>query len=416
MRCPRCGSLVDGDDCPYCGYGLISRSDGSDEGVSDLGKTIRSTLMWFMLATFIIYLIFTVALLLSSAPYGFSHTETESEVFFIVVLFPIGLIELSGLPLTIYFALLVLAILISVGFLFYRSFDLFVDVVENLKSKKRDEGGLHEDVMDHPLTRLALLFSVMVFVSYLYFMALELGGVTPEAPALEEYSFGRIVFLLTQASVWEEIVVRFAYFGIPMMIYAYFEKSKGAWKYLFGGFGLEERPVVPLILFTSFIFSSAHLVGWDVFKFPQVFVGGIIFGYLFAKDGLYSCIIFHFAWDYTSVFTRVSQEATVTLSILILIWMGIGVYFTYYYLTEMVGWFRKQKKKADKKEDIQEEKELKFGHEIGFLCSNCKSYKAEYVEGRLKCKTCGKETDLSSNESFRRIKPIEAKRQWPPME
>ncbi len=404
--------MVDGNDCPYCGYGLINKNKQEDKE-DDFGDKIKNILMGFMLASFVIYLVSTVALMLLSTPQAYDYTTVGRELLYLVLLIPVGITWLSGISLTVYYSLLVIAILISVGFLFYRSVDFITDV--GLRRVKKSE--VPSKIMDQPITRLALLFSVMVFLSFLYFILLELTGISPAVPPIDDEPFGRVVFWMTQAAVWEEIVMRFAYFGIPMAIYAYSKNKPKSWKYLFGGFGLEDGPIIPLLLFSSMIFALAHVGGWDLYKLPQVFLGGVIFGYLFAKDGLYSCIVFHFAWNYTYLYNRLSYDVSLVISILTLIWMAVGVYFTYYYTKEALTWFKK-KKQDKKEEEIQrEEVSLTLGKTAGFVCSNCRSYKAVYTaEGKLKCKTCGQETALSSNDSLREIKTVEVKRQWPPME
>lgn len=409
MECPRCGSMVQGNDCPYCGYGLITREE--EDGKEDaFGEKVRYYLVIFMLLSFISYLIMTVSLMILSTPQGYDYTSVGREVFYIVLLVPVGITWLTGLSLTIYYILLVLAILASTIYLFYRSADFFSDV--GLKKEN-----LRTDILNQPLTRLALLFSVMTFLSYAYYILIEVSDVSPTTPPLEQESFGRVVFWMTQAAVWEEVVIRLVFFGVPMMIYAYSKSRPDIWKYLFGGFGLDEKPVIPLILVSSIIFAAAHLPGWDLSKMPPTFLAGIIFGYLFAKDGLYSCIIFHFAWNYMYLYSRLSYDFTLILGVLTLLWMAAGTYFTYHYTKEGIQWFKQKKGNQTRPKEEKEDFSLTFGKNAGFVCSNCRSYKAHYTEsGKLKCKTCGRETDLSSNDSLKKIKSIEAKRQWPPTE
>ncbi|MFO8109797.1 MAG: CPBP family glutamic-type intramembrane protease [Thermoplasmata archaeon] len=409
MRCPDCGSPMKGKDCPYCGYGIITKE--KDEGDNFI-KNIRYILVITMIISFTIYLIVSTAVMILSTTHAYSYTTEGSEWFYMVLLLPIGIAKLSGLGLTVFYFLLIAAVIISLAYLLYRSADFLADV--DFKDLKKKE--LSPKIMDQPLTRLALMFCVMTFLSYLYFILIGLAGTAPTTPPIESEPFGKIVYVLTQASVWEEIMFRSLYFGVPMMIYGYSKNDPDAWKNLFGGFGTEDGPVLPLILLSSFIFSIGHLGdGWDLFKFPQVFIGGLIFGYLFTKDGLYSCIIFHFAWDYTYIFGQISPEVSAVVSIVILAWMGIGVYFTYHYLKTGFGWLKNKKKKRKTYQEKEEEVDLL--QNAGFICSNCRSYKAVYTpEGKLKCKICGNETELSTNDSFRKLKPGETKRMWPPID
>lgn len=410
MRCPECGSPMAGDDCPYCGYGLITRKKNEGE---DFGKNIRYIFALLMVVSFVAFLVFTTAVMVVSTGHVYDHTTVGEQWLYVVILIPIGIARLSGLGLSVYYFLLVASVLISLAYLLYRSARFVADEdIGGMKSKE-----LSSKIMDQPLTRLALMFSVMIFLSYLYFMLISLAGTTPSTPGeLERAPFGEIVFLMTRAAVWEEIMFRLLYFGVPMMIYGLMKNRADSWKLLFGGFGVKEGPILSLTLFSAFIFALAHMGGgWDIYKFPQVFIGGIIFGYLFAKDGLYSCIIFHFAWDYMYIVGQVSTSASLMMGMLILVWMGVGVYFTYHYIKEGFRWLRGAK--GETKEYREEKPDLTLALNAGFMCSQCRSYKADYLpDGRLKCKTCGRETSSDSDDSLRKLKPVESKRMWPPID
>jgi membrane protease YdiL (CAAX protease family) len=76
-----------------------------------------------------------------------------------------------------------------------------------------------------------------------------------------------------------------------------------------GGFGMSKIAII-LIIISGIIFGLAHYPGWDdqVWKVASAAIGGIFFGYLFVRFGLYAAIFMHFITDYLSSFN----------------WMGVG--------------------------------------------------------------------------------------------
>jgi len=126
------------------------------------------------------------------------------------------------------------------------------------------------------------------------------GGTTvpPLGSRLEE------MFALANASVWEEIVTRVLYIGVPMMFISLIvTRKKESLKCIFGGFGMSTTALV-LILISAAIFGLAHYDGWDhqAWKVISVGIMGVFLGYLFVRFGLYAAILYHFITDYISAF------------------------------------------------------------------------------------------------------------------
>jgi hypothetical protein len=106
------------------------------------------------------------------------------------------------------------------------------------------------------------------------------------------------MILLADASVWEEVVARVMFIGIPLLFLNPSKKwNLDRFKILLGGkgkFGISE---VVLILISSSFFGLAH-IGWGPWKVLPTFVTGALFGYLYIKVGLHAAIAMHFLFDY----------------------------------------------------------------------------------------------------------------------
>jgi hypothetical protein len=48
---------------------------------------------------------------------------------------------------------------------------------------------------------------------------------------------------------------------------------------------------------SSVIFGLMHLDGWTIMKFPDTFVTGLMFGYVFVQYGVHASIVMHSTFD-----------------------------------------------------------------------------------------------------------------------
>lgn len=78
-----------------------------------------------------------------------------------------------------------------------------------------------------------------------------------------------------------------------------------------------------MVAVAAFIFSLAHISGWDIVKLPQVFIMGLILGYLFMEFGIYACILAHSILDVSSAVAFVAGDAGAIC--VELAFIGIGV-------------------------------------------------------------------------------------------
>jgi len=420
MECPRCTSEMNRGRCPNCGYTVPTQRDSS----TSITSILKGVVTLLAAIVFLGYLIFNVGLMLLSTHIILPETLVNENLIFILFPLPFGVTYISGHTFAFYYLFLVGSILLSYAVLFYTGWEDLVSYVKNVfrgKFKKLDK---NKSATTSPILRLITVFTALIFISYLYFIILELTGrgIEPPEEFLERPLWQRI-YSLTQAAVWEEVVVRIAYIGLPMVIYALAKGKRNFTRYLLGGFGFGERHSVKLVIISSVIFAVAHLPGWgwDPFKAIQVLPAGIFFGYLFVKDGIHSAIIIHFIWNFLSVpdtLMNIPNFDTV-LPLMILFWMAVGMYYTYEYITKFIRWVTEGHEKEVKKEekDFQGEKEVKdhtAGVTIGYVCQSCGYNKAEYTsEGKLRCTRCGTKSDPKSPQVQQQKRLLQSEG-WPP--
>ncbi|MDI6916793.1 MAG: CPBP family intramembrane metalloprotease [Thermoplasmatales archaeon] len=176
------------------------------------------------------------------------------------------------------------------------------------------------------------IFLGLMFFDYAYDYIIRFIHVTPKTPSFGTMPLWQFMFSLSNASVHEEIVSRILLIGMPLLLVDLFRRRKiKIWKYfLGGGFDIEPASLF-FIIFSSLIFSYAHVFGWDFYKILPVFVTGVALGWLFLKKGIYACIILHFSFNYPSVLLRVLEKLPTSaiiivpiiffLSVLIVTWI-----------------------------------------------------------------------------------------------
>ncbi len=371
-------------------------------------------------STFLVLLLLNTALTIWSIELVLPETLVHSDYIFVVLLVPIGIIEVSGYSLTAFYLFLIVTLLLSLVALFYTGikdlFSYFKEVLGGKFDKVKEN-----DRLGSPFLRLVSIFTALLFITYIYLIALQMVGITPASPGLEELPLWQRIYSLTRAVVWEEIVVRVAFIGVPMALYALVKGKKGLRRYLLGGFGFDNRLPVIFVLISSLMFAMAHLPGWDIYKMLPTFVAGLAFGYLFVKDGLHSAIMLHFFWNFMSVPDMLMDIGNYDLYImfLILFWMVVGIYYTYYYVKKVSTWMNEGPKLEEKgsPEVYDDERAVRrtAGVTIGYVCPNCAFTKALYTnEGSLKCKRCGHESDPKSDYAQGHTATVSPDRNWPP--
>jgi hypothetical protein len=208
------------------------------------------------------------------------------------------------------------------------------------------------------------------------------------------------------ASVWEELITRVLWLGVPLLLIDLaLGKAKSLKPYLFGGskvFGTKE---IVFIWVSAGIFALGHIVYWDAFKLLPTFAAGIALGFLFIRYGLYACIVLHFAVDYYDMLgLSLNSVAIQGVFGLILIALGIlGMPFLVVYARRIIMFvlgLDLRPRPAPTSSPLQPGMGGKTGtyeaqpavgsrEQSFFTCARCGSNEAKFQDGKLECVRCG---------------------------
>ncbi len=396
----------------WCAYEAQNTSENGPSDLEVLKTRFKTFLFIITIVSFTIFLFLCIIVLAGHISVILPETLVHSTIVYVVLVFVIPIAEIGGYYFGAYTVFLILCVLISFAYLLYVEGSRLYSYYRRRAVSKKEKFSL----TDSPISRLAFTFSALLFISYTYLIILQMAGITTRTPSLQDRELWEMIYALTRASVWEEITIRVVFIGLPMALYVGLKGRVDLKKYILGGFGLNERFIIWPILFSSSIFAFVHLSSWDFYKLPPTFLAGLVFGYLFAKDGLYSCILFHFAWNFTSVFNRLPFGLGDMIGIFIIITIFLGVYFSYRFTKKGITWLIQPVSEIRQPRVSKEHDGGKTtGVSAGFVCSNCGNHTAIYTkEGKLKCKRCATESDPLSSESKENLSAVEMKREWPP--
>ena len=302
-------------------------------------RLIIKTILAFGMITFIVQLLVGLAALVYGTTIVLPVITHHSYTMYVIapVLLAIG--EISGDALAAYYILIVAAIVASAVWLFLSSAKEY-----HKELTMKAESRRHSAIFD--------LCGLMFGVLFLNVLIVLMSGILWEEPTspTEDSALWELLFLLANASVWEELIVRVLLIGVPLLLIDLLRQSLQAKKYRYllgGGFTLG-TPEIVLILISSALFGFGHYEGWGAWKvFPSA-VAGVAFGYMFMRHGLASAIMLHFGFDYLSMPTEVFSDgsgmgALVLLGIAVLLWMAMGAVFFGYYIIRMVEFVTKKK-------------------------------------------------------------------------
>ncbi len=307
-RCERCQEYYDRGSqfCGACGQ-RFSKRKGE--------KSVLEVVM--LLTAFIIalYLVLETIVLLVKAPSVLSIIGDFGVDIFIVVPKSIRLFTIYGLGAEIYWIGIVIAILACVSYGIVQ----FMKGIRKMKENDKDSS---------PITKTAIywvgiLFCADIFVQIVYTLVAMSFGFEIDTSWMDQYTDEQLLYMLANASVWEEIVSRVMLIGIPIaLIQLYRTKKLNSFKCLLGGFGMDKVTMF-LIIFSGIIFGMAHYYGWGMTKALITCMGGIIMGYVYVKFGLYASIIMHFLTDYLGSFLYCGMSAVSAIGSIAFIGLGL---------------------------------------------------------------------------------------------
>jgi hypothetical protein len=335
--CPSCRMSVpaEANFCPHCGYRLRSPPPSTRPGVViqhrqsllDVARGIGA----YSTLVLLILLIVNIVILIWSLGVVLPETADYNIYLFIVTPWIVNLVELGGVSFAIYHLFLVAAITASFFWIVWKS---RLSFPRELRIAPLPTG-------HSPLYLVGTMFFALLSFNFIYYLALGAMGITPTSPDYDSTELWKLLYSLANASVWEEIITRVLFIGVPLLLFDALRRNRMRWKsyFLGGGMTLGGKEAA-LLVFSSCMFAAAHLTNWDLFKVPPAFIAGLVMGYLFIKVGLHAAILLHFSFDYLSVPIYVSDSLLVSLLIgfAMLAWIVVGAFYFYYYTVRTIGY------------------------------------------------------------------------------
>jgi hypothetical protein len=259
--------------------------------------------------------------------------------------------DVGGTGLVFYFLFLVASIMVSIEMMLIRDGRSFSELGKRILTDNQLTADERVEFDSNGFVLLGELFMAVLFFNAFYIITLLLFGIETESPNFDELETWELMFTLARASVWEEVVSRILYIGLPLFFLHLITgkdltnddmagngvELDGAWyRHLLGG-NLSVTPLTAfLVLFSSLLFGLAHISSWDAFKIAPTVVGGIALGYLFLKKGVHVSIMLHFAIDYLSILPgslegRPAEGLELAIGMAIIIMLSMGAYMFYKY-------------------------------------------------------------------------------------
>ena len=313
--CDRCEECLNNGDkfCRYCGKSLVK----PENPLLTIGFVVG------FVTAFVgaLILVFEYAVALWGIPMVWPHLLDSQTSLILVVPVIITIVSFSGISAQIYYVLLLIAVAVCLGYYFYKASGPLIKL----------KNGDNKTVRDTAFFEIPVLFCTLLFWEIV--MAVVLTALGIEMKGLPDRATWAWMYGLLEAPVWEEIITRILYLGLPMALIAAIWKKEGkkSVKYLFGGFGFN-RPAMVFIFFSAFMFAAGHLNNWGAWKFFPTFAFGLIAGYLFCRYGIYACVVIHFLTDYLSAETWLTGTDVPLAYIAMAFLSLICVPYTYIYL------------------------------------------------------------------------------------
>ncbi len=439
--CPRCGGGFAGYACPWCGLPVGAVPHAAPSGQGDGLRAAGSVFWSIAIVLFLILLVVELAALAYTATLVVNGSVAGGPRFiglYLLLPYPVGEQFDASLEFFLaYYFLLLVGVLLAYGYYALKDGPL---TVQTFARPIADFGARFASRSAFLAT--GQVFLAVFFFQGLYLLVLWLSGVDTQVPtfpgfAPEWYEY----FALANASVYEEVVTRWLYIGVPLFFVAAIvsvtsrSEAEGssvegktpmpAWRHLFGGtITRDSSPLMivvsaSLLVASSAVFGLAHVPSWGWWKFPPTFVAGLALGYLFLRRGLLAAILLHFAVDYLAaiaLLTEANLGAQVLIGFLILVMMGLGFLFFAWYIEYgviLLEHFASTWRPKPQPAMAQGASESQLGpahlppppapptfapqstmpsygtSPVAFVCARCSWREARYTDGRFTCLRCG---------------------------
>jgi len=377
-----------------------------------VGKSVSA----FVMLTFVAQLVLSIVALFYGMKWVVPAILDEWHGFDLILITPviIKLLTVSGYFLLVFYFFLIGAVVSSCTWVFVTSIRGFSKELSTT-AVSREHSPLFETC--------GLLFATLFFSVLVALLFRTTASDVPSTGTLQES-----LFLLANASVWEELMVRVLLIGLPLLLVDFLRMNRMyKWRsYLLGGGFKIGTPEAILIVASAAIFGYAHYAGgWGAWKIIPASAGGLAFGYLFLKFGLAASIMLHFATDYLGMPIEVfnSNGLSLITGVGILIWLGFGVIFFSYYLTRIgeflsgrklpgasrapvpTPWFDPRTQDSFRPPaygpyDVHQSgwnqgtaadpsPSQHYVFSGGYVCSRCGNTQARWVDGKFQCMRCG---------------------------
>lgn len=298
-KCPRCDEyrLRGSNFCGGCGKFLDQSAVSTPEPSKENRGFLRTVM--FICSIFVAFVaLFELATLIIHMPEIWFFLSEMKMYLFLLLPSPTAIFAISALELQIYWMLVVAAILASAIYAFWK-------LIEALRNK---DAHYIESSEKTSMFWISVGISFTLVLNFIIVYIVLLTGQDVTTPGFT--SVPEQMFAYANAAVWEEIVTRVLYIGVPMTVLSLIiTKKKDSLKCLFGGFGMSLSAII-FIIISGVVFGLAHYSGWDeqMWKVVTACIMGVFMGYVFVRFGLYATILMHFINNYLSSFD----------------WMGVG--------------------------------------------------------------------------------------------
>ncbi|MCL4334238.1 MAG: CPBP family intramembrane metalloprotease [Candidatus Thermoplasmatota archaeon] len=221
--------------------------------------------------------------------------------------------------------------------------------------------GSVQEYANSSLYKISEFFALNLFLSYVYIVVVAYLGHPITSPFTSGTGhFLSYFFSVTNAGLYEELISRVTYVGIPLFIYyswsVHGKRSPSRpnklpwWRIIWGGGYRFGKPEIVVLVISSLIFGIAHAGSWSISKIPQAALGGVFLGVLYMRFGLYADVLFHFSVDspgvvMTNVYGSPLATAGTTdlYSVFILVFLVAGAVVTVMYIAKLVNLINRRK-------------------------------------------------------------------------